>query len=336
MRKSISEFIKSCKYCQVHKPNNHPNVAPIKTFSTPSGPFQKIGFDLIGPLKITDQGSIYIMTAIDFFSKMCYAEPLKSKDSFHLLENFKKILFRNPYFPSAVIMDNAPEFSEIKRFLDQLNITVSLAPPRHPQTNGAVENFNRSLKTRLRACTENLINWDEKIYQVIHEINSSIHSVTKMCPFTIHTGILNPHASFDLSLRNYEDKINVDFSDIRKRLDEEKSARCKKFENLKYQEYSVGQKVLVRNFRSKYPPFIGPFEIIEKTMTVYTLKEIGHLGNRIHRRHANDIKLFIELKIETEIDKPKESEISSQEVVKEPEKNQFPLPFRIADHIFLI
>ncbi|CBY42333.1 unnamed protein product, partial [Oikopleura dioica] len=302
MRFSISEFIRTCLYCQTHKADNHPNIAPTKTFPTPSGPFQKIGFDLIGPLKMTDSGSVYVMTAVDFFSKKCYAVALKSKESKYLLEKFKEILYHNPYFPSAVVMDNAPEFSEIKDHLKKLNIEVCLAPARHPQTNGAVENFNRSLKSRLRACSDNFENWDSNLHKVIHEINSSTHSVTKFSPFTIETGILNPHAAYDSVMRKCFDKIDVNFQEIKTRIDKEKEIRCKKFDNPKFQQYDLGEKVLMRNFRGKFPPFIGPFTVVEKSETALKLKEDDKIGSRIFARHANDIRKFKERKNTSELE----------------------------------
>jgi len=225
---------------------------------------------------------------------MGYAEALKSKESKYLLEKFKSILFRNPYFPSAVVMDNAPEFSKIKKYLKSLDIDVALSPSRHPQTNGSVENFNRSFKSRLKACTNNFENWDRNIYKVLHEINSSDHAVTKLSPFTIQTGMLNPHASFDNLLRKFEDKINVNFDEIKYRIDCEKENRCKKFDNPNYKEYEIGEKVLLKNFKGKYPPFIGPFIILEKSETAYKLKEDGKTGKRIFSRHANDLRKFIE------------------------------------------
>jgi hypothetical protein len=310
MRVSIADFIRSCLYCQTHKADNHPNVAPTKTFATPTGPFQKIGFDLIGPLKITDSGCVYVMTAVDFFSKKGYALALKSKESKYLLEKFKAILYHNPYFPKSVVMDNAPEFSEIKNYLKASNIEVCLAPARHPQTNGAAENFNRSFKSRLRACCENLENWDRSIHKVLHEINSSIHSVTKFSPFTVETGILNPHASYDAIRRNCSDRINVNFEEIKARIDQEKEARCKKFENSKFEQYEIGEKVLMKNFRGKYPPFIGPFTVFEKSETTYKLKENEKSGKRIFVRHANDVRKLRE--------RNNESDLESAEIENKP------------------
>jgi len=290
MKETVANFVRSCEYCQLNKPDNNPNKAPVLSFSSPNGPFEAYGFDLIGPLKPTDRGNIYVFTGIDFFSKRAYGLALNSKKSDYLLEMFKDLLFRNPFFPKFMIFDNAPEFCAIRRFCENNNIKINSSPPRHPSTNGAVENLNRTLKSRLRARC-NFINWDEFLHEVLHEINSSTHSVTKLSPFTIETGISSPHSFYDHNWRRYDSKIQIDFDEIKSNLDSEKQKRLENLKNPNFVEYEVGQKVLIRNFRDRKPPFLGPFTVIEKSKTVYKCQE--DVSEKRFIRHANDIKRFI-------------------------------------------
>ena len=291
MKESIADFVRSCKYCQLNKPDNNPNKPPVLSFPTPNGPFEAYGFDMIGPLRITDRGNIYVFTGIDFFSKKAYGLPLNSKKSDYLLERFKDLLFRNPIFPRYMIFDNAPEFSAIKRYCKNNNIKINSSPPRHPSTNGAVENLNRTLKSRLRAKC-NFMNWDEVLSEVLHEINSSVHSVTRLSPFTVETGIKSPHSIFDHNWRQYNSRQNIDYDKIKENLDNEKQKRINLLKNDDFVEYNIGDKVLIRNFRSKKPPFLGPFTVIEKSKTVYSCEEDE--SAKVFIRHANDIKKFKE------------------------------------------
>lgn len=289
MKDAVADFVRSCKYCQLNKPDNNPNKPPVLSFPTPNGPFEAYGFDMIGPLRVTDRGHIYIFTGIDFFSKKAYGLPLNSKKSAYLLEMFKNLLFRNPIFPRYMIFDNAPEFSAIKQYCKNNNIKINSSPPRHPSTNGSVENLNRTLKSRLRAKC-NFMNWDEVLPEILHEINSSVHSVTKLSPFTIETGIKSPHSIFDHNWRQYNSKQEINFDKIKENLDNEKQKRINLFQKNDFVEYQIGDKVLIKNFRSKKPPFLGPFTVIEKSKTVYSCEEDE--SAKIFIRHANDIKKF--------------------------------------------
>jgi len=291
MRKNIAEFIQSCHYCQTSKPNNHPNRASLGKFRTPTGPYETLSIDLIGPLKETNLGNKYIFSVIDGFSKKVYAEPIYQKQSDYLLQIFRSFIFRNPQFPKYVVLDNAPEFNEIAKFLKNNKIEPHFIPPRHPQSNGLIENANRTIKARLRART-NLINWDEYLHEIIHEINSSTHSVLKFSPFTVETGILDNHNFNDSNWRNYGNKININFDEIRNKIEIEKNKRIEKFHNDKFKGFSVGDLVLIKNFRSSFPPFIGPFKIIYKSPTGswYNCKS----ENKEFRRHADNLKPYTE------------------------------------------
>ena len=236
-------------------------------------------------------GNKYIFSVIDGFSKKVYAEPIYQKQSDYLLQIFRSFIFRNPQFPKYVVLDNAPEFNGIANFLKNNKIEPHFIPPRHPQSNGLIENANRTIKARLRART-NLINWDEYLHEIIHEINSSTHSVLKFSPFTVETGILDNHNFYDSNWRNYGNKIDIDFDEIRNKIEIEKNKRIEKFRNDKFKGFSLGDLVLIKNFRSSFPPFIGPFKIIYKSPTGswYNCKN----NEKEFRRHADNLKPYIE------------------------------------------
>ena len=288
MSQAIRDFIKTCDFCQKDKPNFHPNKPPVLSFRTPDGPFQVFGFDLI-TLPPTDRGNKHVMVVIDFYSKLGYCEALKSRNSEHLLSKFKNFIFRNPLFPKIVVLDNAREHSEIAKFMTENKIEPHFTPPRHPASNGQVENFNRTLKSRIRAKC-NYENWDLILQEILHDINASEHSVTKLSPYTIQSGVQNPHLLYDSNFRNYQIDSKIDFQKIKKLIDEEKDKRISKFSNSKFKEYELGDLVLIKNFDSKKPCFLGPFKITEKSKagTWYTVKS----DTKTFRRHGDHLKIY--------------------------------------------
>jgi hypothetical protein len=291
LKKDIIDFVRTCSYCQTSKYNTHPNRAPLGKFKTPSGPFEMIAIDLIGPLPITDQDNLYIFTAIDGFSKKAYGLPLSNKVSGYLLEKFKQILFQNPKFPRFVLLDNAPEFNKISKFLRDNGIEPHFIPPRHPSTNGLCENLNRTIKARLRAKT-NFENWDVALFQIIHEINCSSHSVLGTSPFIVETGVLETHNFFDPNWRNYGDRNNINLEYFREKIELEKNKRVSKFDNPNFKEYNLNDKVLIKNFRSKFPPYIGPFLIKHKSESGSWYTCVNN--DKEFRRHADDLRVFNE------------------------------------------
>ena len=288
MNQAIRDFIRTCDFCQKDKPNFHPNRAPVLSFKTPDGPYQAFGFDLI-TLPPTDSGNKYVLVMIDFFSKFGYCEPLKSRNSHYLLTKFKNIIFKNPFYPKYVVLDNAREHSELAKFMKENDIEPHFTPPRHPASNGQVENYNRTLKSRLRAKC-NYENWDLVLQEIVHDMNSAEHSVTKQSPFTIQAGAKNPHNIYDPNFRDFQIETRIDFQKIKELIDQEKNNRLSKFSNPKFLAYEINDLVLIKNFDSKKPKFLGPFKIIDKSKagTWYTVKS----GKQTFRRHAEHLKKY--------------------------------------------
>ena len=56
--------------------------------------FKQIGIDLIGPLKETVKGHVYLLTVTDYFSKWAEAEPIKNKSAVEVADKLLRIFFR--------------------------------------------------------------------------------------------------------------------------------------------------------------------------------------------------------------------------------------------------
>ena len=287
----VKTYIHTCHKCQVTKPNLHPKIPPQGMSETPSGPWQMISWDLIGPLPITDGNHRYILTGFDLFSKRVYAIRLQTKTSLIIGNSIRRLLLQNPHMPSTILTDNGTEFATVSDICREFNMTHKTSPAYHPETNGGCERANQTLKNRLFC--DDMETWDERLDQAVHSINCSKHSVTGLSPFAIETG--NPGRN----THDFVEHSNIPQGNIaehiqqtRNRIITEKTARFEKFNNQNFEPFAINDMVLARNMVSKFPRFLGPFKIIQVRGRglSYLIRDLEN--GRQYTRHARQLKLY--------------------------------------------
>ena len=80
----IQKWIAECASCKQHSAPQPAAQAPLGTI-TASHPFDKISWDIMGPLPPITQGNRYVLVMTDLFSKWTEAFPLKPLTVRHLL-----------------------------------------------------------------------------------------------------------------------------------------------------------------------------------------------------------------------------------------------------------
>jgi len=64
----VKYIVNTCDRCQKFKPQ--PQNSLVETIPTkPSGPFTKVGLDIIGPLPQSNKGHQYIIVLVDYLTK---------------------------------------------------------------------------------------------------------------------------------------------------------------------------------------------------------------------------------------------------------------------------
>lgn len=63
----VEEYITNCKVCQKNKFTGPYIQAPFQETDTQFQPWNKLYLDIVGPLPMTEEGSMYILTCQDSF-----------------------------------------------------------------------------------------------------------------------------------------------------------------------------------------------------------------------------------------------------------------------------
>jgi IS30 family transposase len=104
-------------------------------------------------------GHVYMLVAVDKFTKWVEEDPVTTHDSRAAINFIKSIVF--PFgVPHNIIPDNGTNFTskEFKSYCESMRIKLKFASVAHPKTNGQVEKANglicNGIKKRLLAPLE--------------------------------------------------------------------------------------------------------------------------------------------------------------------------------------
>jgi hypothetical protein len=135
-----------------------------------------------------NKGYKYYLAVIDTFSKMGYAEPLKTKKGPEVRNAFERVLVRAKIIPKNVQTDQGLEFfnKDFKSLMKKHEIN-------HYNTwtdkkAAIVERWNRTIKEKLwKLFTEkNTVNWIEMLQDVVDWYNTKKHSSIGMAPIEVN------------------------------------------------------------------------------------------------------------------------------------------------------
>jgi transposase InsO family protein len=139
-------------------------------------------------------GHIYMLVAVDKFTKWVEAAPVTTQDSKAAINFIKSIVFCFGV-PHSIITDNGTNFTskEFKDYCERLEIKLKFASVAHPKTNGQVEKSNglicNGIKKRLLAPLEKAKHaWVDELPSVLWSLRSTPNAATQETPFFLVHG----------------------------------------------------------------------------------------------------------------------------------------------------
>lgn len=190
MRNDVTEWCRACDVCSAKKGPARRNRAPLQLYGV-GAPMERVAVDIAGPLPVTPRGNRFVCVVMDYFSKWPEAYALPNHEAETVASVLVNECFTRFGVPSELHSDQGREFEScvFRECCELLGVRKTRTTPLHPQSDGMVERFNRTLAQQLaKYCAANQEDWDVKLPAMLMAYRSAVHEATDYTPARLMFG----------------------------------------------------------------------------------------------------------------------------------------------------
>ncbi|KAK5854605.1 hypothetical protein PBY51_004785 [Eleginops maclovinus] len=214
IRADVKRWCASCSECQLVNPPATPK-APLRPLPLIEVPFERVGMDLIGPLDRSARGYRFVLVLVDYATRYPEAVPLRNISAKSVAQALFHIISRVG-IPKEILTDQGTSFMSrtLRELYELLGVRSIRTSVYHPQTDGLVERFNKTLKNMVRKFVhEDSRNWDKWLDPLLFAVREVPQSSTGFSPFELLFG-RKPRGVLDLFKENWEEGPSTSKNEI--------------------------------------------------------------------------------------------------------------------------
>ena len=338
MDKDVEKYVKSCHGCQITSQFSHPE--PLEPTKLPTGPWQYLAIDLLGPLP----SGHFVFVVIDYYSRYYEIDITKDTSSEKMIDSLENMFLRHG-LPLSIRSDNGPQFTSklFKQYLEDIDVKHIRNTPLYPAANGEVERQNRSLMKRIRIAQADAMDWKRELRKYIMAYRTKPHSVTGVSPSEllfkrkIRTKLPEIYCEEDVTTLDEEVKDRDMYAKHKNKIyiDEKRNAH--------ESDLKTGDNVLVKQqYTNKMTtPFIStPYKLVDKIgnqCVVQSPEGVQYRRNTTHVKKYNDRNVSSEkdndcVMLDDPIETPKPISDEAGDVTRRPVRER-KMPSKFNDYI---
>ena len=279
MHRDIVQLCKDCPQCTKFGKILKANASFNSTKPLPllSGPNEELQLDYAGPLLDSYCNSIYILVAIDRYSKYPSAMITRSTGGRKIIE-FLKSYIQQYSIPKSIKTDQYSGFKNIlvQAFCKDKNIAQHFCPVGDHRGCGLVERSIQTIKRRLGASrlSSDFSNVQDTLRNMIEDIRITKKTVTGVSPFELHFGRPS-NTELSIATERLSTGVNLDNQQLERDLltPEQRREQCDNRPRIK----------LVKKGQSSptvSPYFGGPTESVSDTPHYRALESLARSANQ--------------------------------------------------------
>ena len=169
LRQDVESWCRNCEVCCRQNNLRVKPRAPLVT-SKVDYPGERVATDIVGPFLKSANGSKYILVVSDYFTRWTEAFPIPNQEALTVARVFVNEYVCRCGVPVQLHTDQGRNFESkmVEEMCKILEIDKTRTSPYHPQSDGMVERFNRTLEAMLaKYVSENHEDWDDHLQLVM-------------------------------------------------------------------------------------------------------------------------------------------------------------------------
>ncbi len=189
LREDVNIWLKKCDTCAANKKLPKTPRAPLGDMRV-GAPLDRISIDVLGPLPLTPRGNQFILVVADHFSKWTEAYAMPDQTAKTCADIILTEFISRFGCPIDIHSDQGRNFESniFRELCHLLGIRKTRTSPRHPQGNGQVERFNRTLLKMIKSYIQHQEDWDLYLGCLTAAYRSTPCDSTGMTPNMIMLG----------------------------------------------------------------------------------------------------------------------------------------------------
>jgi len=289
MQDDCKEFVRTCYVCQKYKNQSAENIlSGSLTTTMETEPFSALSVDLLGPFPKDQYQNVFVLVAMDSFSRWTELRPLHDKTAESVATQLLDIICRHK-IPKNLRSDNGGEFtaSLIQHLCSLMGVEQILTIPYRPQGNGLVERRNAEILKHLRTLMIDLGKfgqWSRLLPLVQRVVNLTPHVALGVSPAKLLFGIHAPDSpNWDnWNTNQYQALCSAEYLQQLTKMQQSLLENAQRHQNMQLQQYfksstedivtlQPGDYVLKtypeRPPSKLSPKYQGPFVVVDKMGT---------------------------------------------------------------------
>ena len=216
MRANLTKWCRSCVRCATRGVGRpvRPPLTPIPV----AGPFDRVGADVL-QLPKTTSGKRYAVVFMDYLTKWPEVFATADQTALTIARLLVEEIICRHGVPSQLMSDRGPSFLSklVLEVCSMLGIKKLNTSAYHPQSDGLVERFNRTLTDMLTNCAKNGADWDTRLPYVLFAYRATVRASTVESPFLLLYG-RDPRLPTELLLSPPVERCYVNLDDYKSQM----------------------------------------------------------------------------------------------------------------------